>query len=102
MRSLLVLQWPLKSEDDLDALVETEERLEILLADTASVEGHDIGSGEMNIFIETDQPVETFESVRGVLQSESRWNDIRVAYRSVAGDTYSILWPADLLEFIVR
>jgi hypothetical protein len=99
---MLILQWPLKAVDDLDVLVEMEECLEILLADTASVEGHDIGSCEMNIFIETDRPVETFESVRGALQSGSRWSDIRVAYRSIDGDIYSILWPADLLEFVVR
>lgn len=102
MLSMLTLQWPLRSEGDYDWLIETEEALEELLGRSASVDGHDMGSGEMNIFIETDHPVETFIILRDELQARLRWDELRAAHRPLEGEQYSILWPKDLLEFDVR
>jgi len=56
VRYILVLQWPADSEADFDALISVEDQVETALGPYASVDGHDFGSGEMNIFVETDQP----------------------------------------------
>jgi hypothetical protein len=102
MRYILVLQWAGCSEADFDALVSTEEQLDIALGRDASVDGHDFGSGEMNIFVETDRPVEAFSDVVNALRESPRWGDLRAAYREALGDVYEILWPQNLAEFSVK
>jgi hypothetical protein len=63
MKYVLVLQWPARSVADYDQLVSIEDKLLAIRGD-AVVDGHDIGSGEMNLFITTDRPVVTFDDVR--------------------------------------
>jgi hypothetical protein len=61
MQFILVLQWPAASLDDYDALIAMEDTLEGALAQgNGVVDGHDFGSGEMNIAIHTDAPLEAF------------------------------------------
>ena len=67
MRYILVLQWPGDSEADFDALISMEEQVGATLGRYASVDGHDFGSGEMNIFIETDRPTEAFADAANAL-----------------------------------
>ena len=58
MTTQLVLQF--KADGDLgsfEKLVSFEETLSLLLGQIAEVDGHDFGSGEMNIFILTDHPI---------------------------------------------
>ena len=101
MRYMLVLQWPAFSESDYDALVEIEDVLEENLGTSALVDGHDFGSGEMNIFVWTDQPNKTFADVEVALGSHPRRKDVRAAYRLAAGEGYTILWPPGLENFSV-
>ena len=102
MRYILVLQWPGSSAADYDALVEMEDLLESALGDLASVDGHDFGSGEMNIFLETDRPVDAFSEVAAVLGNGPRWVDVRAAYRDATGERYEVLWPEALEQFSVK
>jgi hypothetical protein len=101
MKYQLVLQWPASSIKDYDAMIEIEDALVEKLSDENEVDGHDAGSGEMNIFIRTDNPKSAFNEVKGILGSRDFWVDARVAYREVAGSEYTILWPKDLTEFKV-
>ena len=73
MRYILVLQWPGDSEADFKALISMEGRVDTALGRYASVDGHDFGSGEMNIFIETDRPTETFADAANALREGPRW-----------------------------
>jgi hypothetical protein len=79
-----------------------EEQVDTALGRYASVDGHDVGSGEMNIFIETDQPAETFADAANALRDGPRWNDLRAAYREAQGGPYEILWPPGLYQFSVK
>lgn len=102
MRYILVLQWPGDSEADFDALISMEEQVGASLGRYASVDGHDFGSGEMNIFIETDRPTEAFADAVNALREGPRWGNLRAAYREARGDTYEILWPRSLRKFSVK
>jgi hypothetical protein len=51
MKIQLVLELPAKTTDDFDLLIELENALIEALANRHSVDGHDFGSGTMNIFI---------------------------------------------------
>jgi hypothetical protein len=52
----LVLQWPAHAIEDFDRLVEVEETLVERLSERHDVDGHDMGAGEMNMFIHTEHP----------------------------------------------
>jgi hypothetical protein len=54
----LVLQWPGVSTADYDRLLSLEEAIR---------DGHDFGSGEMNIFIHTDNPKSECEKIKSLL-----------------------------------
>lgn len=101
MKYQLVLQWPASSIDDYDALIDIEDVLIGRLSGANEVDGHDAGSGEMNIFILTDNPTGTFSEVQSILGSRDFWVDARVAYRETAGEEYVVLWPRNLTEFKV-
>ncbi len=100
MRYQLVLQWTLGSfANDYDTLIATEDQLITNMADHVTVDGHDIGSGEMNIFILTDDPHASFSRVRSILESGRTWAALRAAFREVDGSEYTILWPKYLAQF---
>jgi hypothetical protein len=106
LRYQLVVQF--RSEDDRDVaalhrLTDLEERIDAVLPDESNdiVDGHDMGSGEMNIFIFTNTPAETFRRIQPLIGEHGPRADYRAAYRDVRGDSYTILWPEDLTEFDV-
>jgi hypothetical protein len=99
---ILVLQWPGDSKADFDALISMEEQVGAALGRYASVDGHDFGSGEMNIFIETDRPAEAFADAASALRGDPRWGDLRVAYRETESSHYEVLWPKSLRKISVK
>ena len=101
MKYQLVLQWPASSVEDYNALIEIEDAIIEKLGSVGDVDGHDAGSGEMNIFIHTDDPEKTFEVIKSVIGTHDFWMHVRVAYRELAGSAYTILWPKGLQEFKV-
>ena len=101
MRYVLVLQWPGCSEADFDALISMENQVATAVGPYASVDGHDFGSAEMNIFVRTDQPTEAFADAARVLSENPRWGDLRAAYRDESDGPYQIVWPRGLGEFSV-
>jgi hypothetical protein len=102
MRHILVLQWPGSSEADFEELVRMEDELERSLSESAIVDGHDFGSGEMNLFIETDEPARAFAEVQANLSQGTRWADVRAAHREATGGTYTVLWPVGQSKFRVK
>ena len=80
------------SADDFDQLLVIENKLELALRYKHQVDGHDIGSGEMNIFIHTNDPTEAFKISQNAL-SEKDLEIVTVAFRELDGDKYSVLWP---------
>ena len=101
MKYQLVLQFTAASLEDFDRLVEVEDELIRALDDLATVDGHDFGLGEFNIFILTDHPAESFDKAHRIVTNENVPNVMRSAYREVDGEDYVILWPSSLEEFSV-
>lgn len=101
MRYQLVLQFAANSADDFDQLVSFEERLVQELGSVATVDGHDFGRSEFNIFVLTDAPAMTFEKAHRLVATQGLRYDLRAAYRELTGESYVILWPSTLNEFTV-
>ena len=101
MKYQLVLQFAVASSKDLDRLVALEDRLAEELCGLATVDGHDFGLGEFNIFILTDNPVESFDKAHKVVTHQGITNAMSSGYRKADGEHYAILWPTSLKEFKV-
>jgi len=101
MKYQLVLQWPASSIKDYDAMIEIEDLLMKNLTEENEIDGHDAGSGEVNIFIHTDDPKRAFKKVKTILGNRECMIDVRVAYREFSKSEYTILWPRDLAKFKV-
>ena len=92
MEYQLVMQLPVSEKTDFDRLLDLEGKLIIGMGDPHLVEGHDLGAGEMNIFVHTSDPIAAFSRVRELV-SFGDFPELRVAYRSVTNDEYTNLWP---------
>jgi len=89
----LVLQFRGDSLADLDAIVALEETLTEQLGHGAEVDGHDVGSGEANLFVKTSDPVKTFASIQPFLDRANLLREVTVAYRPLDGGNYTVVWP---------
>lgn len=101
MKYLLVLQFPEERYSDYDWVDHIEEKIEQSL-ENENFDGHDVGNGEFNLFIFTDNIEETFATVTNVLQ-EDRYGleNVKIAYRETKGTTFNCLWPKGLDTFKV-
>ena len=99
MKYQLVLQWSVSSLEDFDALIDIEFNLEEILDPQHEVDGHDMGTGEMNIFIHTRDPESLLQPLRDLLVSKERWDGVRIAYRKFSDEDFTVMWPVDLSSF---
>ena len=98
----LVLQFDCESAEAFDAIVRLEEQLIALLGESAEVDGHDSGSEEANIFIHSLEPMESFKRCHMFLETMNpRYANYRAAYRPLAGNEYTVLWPEGSTKFRV-
>jgi len=88
-----VFQFRGGSLEDFDEMIAVEDQLNEALGDSADVDGHDMGSGERNIFIFTSDPAATFDSAKPVLARRQRLQAVTVAYRRVDGEQFMVIWP---------
>ena len=101
MKFQLVLQFEAVSMEEFDRLVALEDRLLGELSDLATVDGHDFGLGQFNIFVLTDAPAASFRKAQEIINSLGVPHVMRSAYRELDGEDYVILWPSSLKEFKV-
>lgn len=101
MNYTLVLQWPTDALD-FDDMVEIEEFLIENLTGKNEIDGHDAGAGEMNIFILTDSPEQSFGEIKNLLEDNGFLSNMRAAYRSGVNSDYTILWPESCTTFKVK
>jgi hypothetical protein len=97
----LVLQFKGNDLLDFDALVSLEDKLQELIEPIADVDGHDMGSGEANVYVLTADPVATFVQVKPLLSEASLLDKVRVACREVHSDAFTVVWPERSTEAFV-
>lgn len=103
MQYQLVLQFSEDKYGDIDWIANMEEFLDATLAE-AQVDGHDIGLGEVNIFLDTDTPIEAFNRIKELFeeQNPSLLEDCKAGYRDFNFSHFIPLWPAGLKVFDVQ
>ena len=101
MKYQVVVQFPEELFDDIDWIASVEDRLDESLVD-AEVDGHDIGSGEVNIFIHSNNTTNTLKLVKNILEEDGVYlENVRIAYREIGSELYIPLWPENLVDFKV-
>ncbi len=103
-RYQLVIQF--KTGDDdyslQDEVIALEDDLiEHLDPDLVDVDGHDAGSGEMNLFLFTNEPAGAFAQIKTIMMARSLLDRSTAAYRPTDGDGFVPIWPVGLQEFEV-
>ena len=101
MQYQLVLQLPASSIQDYDDMVELEGIIMQALGGLGEVDGHDAGSGEMNIFILTDEPRLAFDRIKVVVGTRDFLPDLKVAYREIGRSDFTIIHPPHLKQFAI-
>jgi len=92
MQYQLVLQFVADAISDHDALIAIESQLITALGE-AAVDGHDMGSGQANIFIITSDPQTTFREIAPLLERTGHMAAVAAAYCGTDEDHYHVLWP---------
>ena len=101
MKYQLVVQLPASSIHDYDEMIALENTLIEALPEGSEVDGHDAGSGEANIFINTDVPARVFNEIKSVLAASDLLATARIAFREQSKSEYTVLWPDGLETFKV-
>lgn len=96
MPYILTLQIDGETLADYDKLIEFEDRLSEVLADGDFVDGHDMGSHEMNLFIVTETPHDAFQRIMNSNPELRTRSDLKAAFREADGEEYTVLWPESL------
>jgi hypothetical protein len=100
MKYQLVIQ---KTEThNLDNIIALEDELSDVLDGEANVDGHDIGSGEANIFIITNNPEANYKKIKAYLGKRLEKERIRIAYRKTDGEEYVPLYPDAMKDFSIK
>src|SRR5215471_18252824 len=89
----LVLQFRGAALEDYDEMIALEDELIEAVGDSADVDGHDVGSGERNIFILKSDPVGSFSRVTPVLERTQTLSVVTAAYRKIDVERYTVIWP---------
>jgi len=85
--------------EDYDLLVAIEETIRKGLGPIGLVDGHDIGAGEMNVFIHTNDPNAVFEKTMALIQGKYDLKELMVGYRNFEDDNYIPIFPPGLNVF---
>jgi hypothetical protein len=93
MRYQLVVSIKPATSADFDLLVNWEDVLISRLVNSADVDGHDLGAGEFHVFILTDNPSGTFQTIQSLPETRQLARSMECSYRTIGGDDYTILWP---------
>ena len=98
----LVLQFANWDSSHFDDLISLEEKLVSAVGSRGSVDGHDAGSGEANIFILTEAPIDVLRDCIPIVQ-QSPFSAFTAGYRDLKSDSYERMWPrGDRSPFVVR
>jgi hypothetical protein len=81
-------------------MIDLEGRLIDGLSGEHLVNGHDVGSGEMNVFVHTSDPDLACSEVRHLMNEDEQKQAI-IAVRPFESDEYAVLWPHDQNTFSI-
>jgi hypothetical protein len=89
----LIVQFPEGHFATFDKMIALEMRIAGWLPRTAVLDGHDIGSGTVNFFIDVNAPEAVAQRIRSKVLTRVDQRHCRIAYRPSDGEIFTNLWP---------
>ena len=89
----LIIKFWRKSLADEAFLATIEAELKQALGDKVELEGYDVHRDEINLFMLTADPRQSFRKARDVLERMGVVQGVSSAYRLVGGAKFTSLWP---------
>lgn len=93
MQHQLVIKFWRASLKDEAFLATIEGELQQALGDAAALEGYDLSRKEINLFMTTDDPRQTFRRAREVIERFGIVDGMSAACRLLGGERFTPLWP---------
>jgi hypothetical protein len=82
-------------------MLRLEKALAAALGDVLDVDGHDVGSGKINVRTFTDKPIVAFERMTAIREVPRLLPRLRVAYRAVDAENFQTPHPPGIYSFEV-
>jgi hypothetical protein len=103
-RFQLVFQFEATRTDSQSTLIELMESIEQHLQDESEVlvDGFDVGQGEFNIFIHTNEPVRILDRTASFIRLLRPPSKFSAGYRAFSDDDYTPLFPPGKQTFTVQ
>ncbi len=89
----LVIKFWRRSLPDQDAVASIQDELKEVLGDSAALDGYDVNAKEINLFVVTPDPKQSFRKIRPVLDAHGIVQGVSAAHRLVGGARFTSLWP---------
>jgi hypothetical protein len=89
---LIIKLWRKSLEDE--AFLQTvEDELKQALGATVELEGYDVSQKEINLFMLTAEPRQTFRKAKDVFERLGVERGLSAAFRLVGGAQFTSVWP---------
>jgi len=88
----LVIKFWRKSLESEEFLNTIEGDLKSVLGD-ALFDGYDVSAEEINMFVNTADPRQSFRRIKSVLEKRMNLRGVSAAYRLVGGAQFTSIWP---------
>jgi hypothetical protein len=92
----LVIKFWRKSLRDEDFLATIESELQAVLGEAATLDGYDVSTDEINLFVITQDPKHSFRRLKPVLERRCTLQGVSAASRLAGGAHFTSLWPPRL------
>lgn len=89
----LVIKFWRKSLGDIAAFAAIQDELKDALGTTATLDGYDVNTREINLFVVTPDPKQSFRRLKTVLESRGLLQGVSAASRLVGGAQFTSIWP---------
>jgi hypothetical protein len=93
MNYQLVIKFWRKSLEDETIVSKIQSELKSVLGDSAELDGYDIGAKEINLFVVTPDPKQSFRRINAVLEHRGIVQGVSAASRLVGGAHFTSIWP---------
>ena len=94
MNYQLVIKFWRQSLEEESFLATVQEELKSVLGDAATLDGYDVSDKEINLFVVTPDPKQSFRRIKRVLESRATMQGVSAAYRLIGGAQFTSIWPA--------
>jgi hypothetical protein len=74
-------------------LKDLADEMQRVLGDAAKLDGYDVSDKEINLFVMTPDPKQSFRRLKTVLERSDNLRGVSAAFRLLGGAQFTSIWP---------